>query len=440
MGLATEYTGAALDRERATYETVIDPSVSIGYSRARASSRFIEACLAASLYTLVNALLKGLRLALWPRRRPSQPQRICIYRIGFIGDTVVALPAMNAIRTAYPRAHLTLLTSPVEGKFPGANELLANSELFDEVLVYLKSEVTGLRNRLAFVRSMRRHRFDMWIDLPQELAGPLGHLRNMLFARLVGVRWGYGWGFVSAIRLWVQAQSEFLRFPSEVEKLLGIVRRAGISTSNEVAFPIQIRTKEKLSIDRLLADVTRSMIAIAPGAKRRLSLWPVERFTDVGRHLASKGFTLVILGGIADSIVCSSVSDGIGGDTVNLAGQTSLKESCEVLRRCAMLICNDSGVQHLASAVGTPCVSIFSAHDMPGKWNPYGAENVVLRKQVECHPCYLSICPYENRCIKLISTDEVIAAIDLKLQKISGGIPASVTTHGSSASNARRSA
>src|ERR1700722_20203328 len=122
-----------------------------------------------TLYSVVNSLLRVIRVLLWPRRRPSNPQRICIYRTGYIGDTVCALPAMLAIRTAYPRAHLTLLTSPVEGKFPGAKELLANSELFDEVHVYLKSQVTGARNRLNFLRTMRRRHFDMWIDLPQEL-------------------------------------------------------------------------------------------------------------------------------------------------------------------------------------------------------------------------------------------------------------------------------
>src|SRR5262249_26776447 len=82
-----------------------------------------------------------------------------------------------------------------------------------------------------------------------------------------------------------------------------------------------------------------------------------------------------------------------------------------------LLVCNDSGVQHLAAAVGTPCVSIFSAHDMPGKWNPYGEDNVVLRASVECHPCYLTLCPYDNRCLKLIDAGSVIAAVKLKIDQ-----------------------
>jgi ADP-heptose:LPS heptosyltransferase len=381
--------------------------------------RYYQAWFVAILYALTNTFLRGLRIILWPRRKPSDPERICIYRIGFIGDTVVALPAMHAIRTAYPRAHLTLLTSPVDGKFPGANELLSNSDLFDEVCVYLRSEVRGFRNRVAFLRSIRRHDFDMWIELPQELAGPWGHLRNLLAARLVGVKWGYGWGFVTTIKQWVQAQAEFLQFPAEVEKLLGIVRCAGIPVGDEVTFPIQLTAREENSVDRLLINSVRGLIAIAPGAKRSLSLWPVERFVEVGRYVASRGFQVVVLGGAADAAVCKAVADGIAGDTIDLAGRTSLKESCAVLRRCSMIICNDSGVQHLAAAVGTRCISIFSAHDMPGKWHPYGAGNVVLRKNVECHTCYRQTCPYDNRCLKLIETKEVIAAVDEKLRALS---------------------
>jgi heptosyltransferase-2 len=307
--------------------------------------------------------------------------------------------------------------------------LLDNSELFDEVRVYLKGDVTGFRNRLAFLRSMRRQRFDMWIDLPQELAGPFSHLRNLLIARLIGVRWGYGWGFVTAIRLWVQAQSEFLTFPNEVEKLLGILRKAGIAVGNEVRFPIKLGANERNSIDQLLGNLDRRMIAMAPGAKRNLSLWPVDRFVRVGRHLTSLGFTVVVLGGATDASVCHAVAEGIAGETIDLAGRTSLKESCEVLKRCTLLICNDSGVQHLASVVRTPCISIFSAHDMPGKWYPYGTENVVLRKWIECHTCYLQTCPYDNRCVKLISADEVIATIDLKLESMAEGEPAGLTSY-----------
>lgn len=286
---------------------------------------------------------------------------------------------------------------------------------------------------------MRRRHFDMWFDLPQELAGPFNHLRNMLIARLVGAGWGYGWGFVTTIKIWVQAQAEFLRFDNEVEKLLAIVRKAGIPVANEVRFPIDLGAEERRSIDRLLNNVKGGLIAIAPGAKMTLNHWPADRFATVGRYLVSKGFTAIILGGSADAAICQAVVKGIGNGAVNLAGHTSLKESCEVLKRCSMLVCNDSGVQHLASAVGTPCISIFSSHQIPGKWYPYGTDNVVFRKWVDCHTCYLQTCPHDNLCLKMTEASEVIAAIDLKLASTADARPVyatGVTLHHDTSNNA----
>jgi ADP-heptose:LPS heptosyltransferase len=204
-----------------------------------------------------------------------------------------------------------------------------------------------------------------------------------------------------------------------------VVKRAGIATHDRVVFPLELGSEERRCVDQLLkgrgVDEAR-LIAIAPAAKRSFNIWPAERFIEVGQHLASKGFTVVVTGGGLDAELCGKVADAISG-AINLAGRTSLRESCEVLRRCWLLICNDSGVQHLASAVGTPCISIFSAWQMPRKWYPYGPRNVVLRKWVACHTCLRETCPNDNLCIRLVETGEVTAAANAMLQRIAEGSP-----------------
>ncbi|MGH7949771.1 MAG: glycosyltransferase family 9 protein, partial [Candidatus Binataceae bacterium] len=97
---------------------------------------------------------------------------------------------------------------------------------------------------------------------------------------------------------------------------------------------------------------------------------------------------------------------------LSVAGAASLQQSVELLRRCTALVCNDSGVQHLAAAVGTPCVSLFSRRDFRAKWRPYGSQHTVIHKWVECHTCFLDQCPVGNRCINLIGIDEVVAATE----------------------------
>jgi len=143
-------------------------------------------------------------------------------------------------------------------------------------------------------------------------------------------------------------------------------------------------------------------VAIAPGAKRPANRWPIERYVEVGQELSRRGFHLLLLGGRGDEQSCAWIASQIGTDALNLAGRTSALESCEALRRCVFVVCNDSGVQHMAAAVGTPCVSIFSAREMRGKWYPHGAQHVVLREDVPCRACYLDECPRGNLCMKLV--------------------------------------
>lgn len=367
----------------------------------------------AGLSTVANGVLAVVRACLWPGRRPGEAQQVCVYRIGNVGDCVCAVPAINAVRRAYPKARLTLLTSPGTRGLPGAREVLAGAAWLDELLVYYDDDIESFAKRLRLLRDLRERSFDVWIELPSELFSLRILLRNMLVARLTGARYGYGWR-LSRIRLALQAQATHFKFPNEVARLLAITRRAGIP-SQRVAFPLPVDPADTRSVDRLLNELElrgRALVGVAPGAKRSPNRWPVERFAEVGRHIVAKGFELVAIGGESDRELCRRLVEGIGRGAANAAGRLSLTQCCELLKRCSLLLCNDSGVQHLAAAVGVPCISLFSCRDMKGKWWPWGPRNIVIQKWVECHTCYLEVCPYDNRCINSISTAEVMAAFD----------------------------
>jgi ADP-heptose:LPS heptosyltransferase len=376
-----------------------------------------------ALRVVVNSCLELVRLCLWPRVRPKVAQRVCVFRNGQVGDTICALPAIAAIRKAYPNAHLTLLTTPVLRNLPSAKDILDEAEWIDEIKVYYKDQIDTFAKRLRFIRALRKEPFDVWIELPIELATPGLLLRNMLAARLAGSRWGCGW-HVSFLPLGVQAQVELHRaFPNEVERLRELLRTCGLDANSDIAFPLPIGAKQEEKVAGLMAEYALNsarLVAIAPCAKREPNRWPRERFAQVGKHLVSLGFKVIVVAGASDRDLCEDVAGRIGNDAINLAGTTSINESSELLRRCELLICNDSGVQHMAAAVGTPCLSLFSARDMPGKWSPYGAHNVVLRKQVECHTCFAEKCPRDNLCMKVITAEEVIAALDTMIEQSKG--------------------
>jgi len=367
------------------------------------------------LYWLLNALLRAGAKCLWPRRRPAEANRVCIYRIGNVGDTICALPAMAAIRQAYPQAAVTLLTSPGSRTLPSAANLLEGADWLDEIRVYYAEDIQSPRGWWNLLKECRRRAFDVWIELPNDPSPMRVVFRNMLFARLAGARWGYGWR-LNTIFWALPAQSEVIDFPSETNRLLTVVRQAGIATDT-VSFPLPLGAHHACAVDRLLERSRQQeapLLAMAPGGKRPANRWPAERFAELGRRLVQGGFRVVLLGGESEAGLCREIAESIGGGADNLAGQTTLLESCELLKRCSLAICNDSGVQHLAAAVRTPCVSLFSCRDIPGKWWPYGDENVVLRKWVPCHTCYLDTCPYDNHCLKLIQVSDVVECVERK--------------------------
>jgi ADP-heptose:LPS heptosyltransferase len=123
-----------------------------------------------------------------------------------------------------------------------------------------------------------------------------------------------------------------------------------------------------------------------------------------------------LLGSPAEAGLCGRIAEAAGSRAGSLAGKTSLNHLPPILSRALFLVCVDSGIQHIASAVRTPCVSLFSARDYKGKWHPHG-EHTVIEKRIACHTCMLDRCPRDNLCMHEISTREVLAACERKARR-----------------------
>jgi len=148
-------------------------------------------------------------------------------------------------------------------------------------------------------------------------------------------------------------------------------------------------------------------------------IWPAENFRDVAKRLLAidNELHIVILGGGEDHEVGNTLVSEHDGRVHNFAGELSILASAAMLRRCSGYVGNDTGTMHLAAMVGRPCVALFSARDNPGTWEPYGTGHVVLRHEVDCAGCMLQVCDrFQNKCMKLISVDEVYAATKMLLQ------------------------
>jgi heptosyltransferase-2 len=150
--------------------------------------------------------------------------------------------------------------------------------------------------------------------------------------------------------------------------------------------------------------------ALCPGAEYGpAKCWPLERFVEVGKFFAERG-PIVILGAVGDAARAAQLAEQIPG-AVNRAGQTTLAEFMAELGRARLVVSNDSGAMHLASALGVPTVAIFGSTE-PALTGPLGARTAVLRHHVPCSPCFLRDCPLDFACMTAITPAMVLAAAE----------------------------
>ncbi|HXJ39833.1 MAG TPA: glycosyltransferase family 9 protein, partial [Bryobacteraceae bacterium] len=176
--------------------------------------------------------------------------------------------------------------------------MFAGINWIDEIVEYYPEDLAARQEAVRFLSMIRAYRFDVLVDLSNDVAKMRVLLRNMVFAKLSGVTWAAGWS-LNTIRVALQAQSDHIDFPNEVERLLADVRASGIPAQDE-AFPMAIAEADEQRANRLLADLglplDRPLIAVAPGAKRPGSCWPRERFEAAGKELAQHGYTILVVG------------------------------------------------------------------------------------------------------------------------------------------------
>ena len=341
------------------------------------------------------------------------PRRVLVYRCGALGDTIVALPAMRAVREAFPGAELVLMTANEGAGILWTDEVLRDFGWFSHVVTYRGREVATLRGLLDVVRRVRAVQPDLVLYLGSDHNSGVRVLRDRLFFLLAGTA-----RFVTAtsdkVSFLGRLRRERREYPHEVDRLLEAVSRAGIATG-PARFDLPRRPVHAERIAALLTGSGvgggRPLVAMCPGSKQGAKRWPLERYAALGaRLIADAGVDVAIIGGTDEACAAEVVTRGwpAGRFTV-LAGRLSVLESAEALRHARLYVGNDTGAMHLAAAVGTPCVAVFAAREPGRSWHPYGDSHVVLRNDaVPCANCYLTDCTIERlRCLTSIDVSAV---------------------------------
>ncbi|MDP2703729.1 MAG: glycosyltransferase family 9 protein [bacterium] len=359
---------------------------------------------------LLNFFLQGLAFLVF-RKCTRAPKNIIVYKTGNIGDIACAIPALIAIRRAYPNARLCLLTSPGEKGRPGAAELLKNVWYVDELLVYHKEDVASLKQKIALIRSLRTRKPDLFIHLPEDLAKFRTLLRNLVLARAIGARSAYGF-VIRSIQLFKKTQVDYVRERTEVESLLDLLRDCGIKIQG-VEFGFDITPAEGERVQSILNQKKKTgskIIVMCPGGKRPANLWPKERFTELAKRLVDRyDATIAIVGNKAELSMAKEIARRIGEDNaIILTGELTLRETIALIEKASLVVSNSTGTIHLAAAVGTPTVVIDTIRNVPGRWFPYGeTHEIVYHRFLHCNYREESCI---EKSIEAVTVDEVFEA------------------------------
>ena len=346
-------------------------------------------------------------------------KRVLIYRLGSLGDTVVALPCFHLIARAYPNAERRLLTNfPVHAKAPAAAAVLGDSGLVHGYMRY----TVGTRKASELLRlawEIRCFRPDVLVYMKS--VRPLKDVqRDRLFFRLAGVRRIVGIPGEEELKNRYDSMTGL--YESEASRLARAIVGLGDAHPEDIAnWDLRLNTAEREAAVRALSGLAgRKLIVCGPGTKMQSNDWERENWRALLGRLYSKypSYGLVMIGAKEDAAVCEYAAQGWGGVKLNLAGELSPRESAAILSRATVFIGPDSGPKHLAASAGVPCVCVFSARNLPGVWFPPGKRNTVIYHQTECADCGLETCiAMEKKCIRSITIDEMEEAVERVLSQ-----------------------
>lgn len=349
---------------------------------------------------------------------------ILIKAPNWLGDIVLSLPAIGALRTSFPDSSMCTVGNEIVRDVISISGLETDYVCFDRRGKKLKAS-TGVtpasKGRAPEIssevfsgswwealRTLRRSKWDLGVAFAESFSSAL-LLRLAGSRKLVGYRTD-GRGLILSQAL--PRQRLGLR-PHLVREYMALVEAAGgVAGSEEPRLAIR---KELLAGARGMlsgagVDLKRPLVGLCPGAAYGPSKrWPAARFSGVGRELSSRGASIAVFGAPSEVGLAQEVSRDIPG-AVSVAGRTTPVVLAGCLAQCAVVIANDSGAAHLAGAAGAAVVAIFGSTD--ASWTrPLGSKVVVVRTEdIPCVPCFGKECDRGYACLTGISEADVISA------------------------------
>jgi heptosyltransferase II len=336
----------------------------------------------------------------------------------WVGDLVMATPALRTVRENNPDAHIALLVRPQ------IRQVIEGLPYYDEIIEYdSTTRDRSLMRKLAASRRLRTRRFSRAFILPNSFGSAA-----LAFLAAIPQRVGYrtnGRGFMLTASIpGPQQNGKAVPIPM-VDRYLELCTRLNyVVSSRRIELALSEGTREHA--DRLYRERgisrTKPLVSFIPGASFGSSkCWPAERFAEVGDALVERyGVQVLVLPGPGEEEIASRIESAMRQRSFNFVHRIVPLELLKALiSDSALVVTNDTGPRHFAAAFGVPAIVIMGPTDP--RYTDYDRQGMgalrVFREAVECGPCHLKVCPTDHRCMRNITAGPVIAACEEFLQK-----------------------
>ncbi|MBC8029739.1 MAG: lipopolysaccharide heptosyltransferase II [Pyrinomonadaceae bacterium] len=346
-------------------------------------------------------------------------RRIVVRGTNWVGDAVMTVPALRKLRALFPNAHITLATRSLSA------DLFTDADFLDDLQIHLHS---GVLSVIGQVREWRKGRFDLAVVFPNSFEAAL-----VAFLAGVPARIGYATDGRRALLThplnlpeWRRSRPEvfyYLEIVNQLERL-GKNMEASVTDrdhSHDRSPDGSLRVSDarrRAALDLLRRHEAggnhggdlqrRPLIALCPGSiNSRAKRWPAERYAALADRLIDEiGGEVLLVGSIGELDVSMEVARLMNGKALMLTGKTDLAEAVAVLSLVDLLVTNDTGPAHIASALGRPTLVIFGPTN-PLTTRPFSPVGQILLHPPDCAPCMLRDCPIDHRCMTAITPEEV---------------------------------
>lgn len=344
--------------------------------------------------------------------------KILIRATNWVGDAIMALPALRAVRSKFPEAEIAILARPYVA------DIYRDQEICDQLIAYeSKAKHRGILGRERLAAELRARKFDLALLLQNAFDAAWLVWRAGIPERIGYARDGRGVLLTKPIP--VPKTGEIP--PHEKFYYLELLRRAGWidSLADEPFIAVNVRESNRRRAEAFLVQygVRSNSLRIALGAGASYGsakCWPPSRFAELANRLQSESDADVILfGTAAEAAVTRAISAELRRPPIDLTEKTSIADLPGLLSQCHVFIGNDSGAMHVAAGVGLPVVAVF------GPTDPYGTAPVtprctIVQQKPYCSPCFLRHCPTDHRCMSSITPEMVDAAVKPWLAAVEG--------------------